>query len=174
MRAITAFATGMATTVLIMAARGPVPIPATPQTVTPKQYRVGDTVRFVNHGQHMQAGLIGLRDTLALVNPYDGNAEAIAMGAKLYVSYNCVDCHGADGGGAMAPAFIDGRWHFGGSAPQVYESIAQGRPDGMPAWGGLIDQHSIWRLVAYVRSLDKGKSVTTENFTGKTVERTGH
>ena len=172
MRAITAFAAGMATTALIMAARGPSPVQATPQTVTPKQLR--DTTRFVNHGQHMQAGLVGLRDTLTLNNPFEGNADAISSGAKLYISYNCVDCHGADGGGAMAPAFIDGRWHFGGSSAQVYESIAQGRPDGMPAWGGLIDQHSIWRLVAYVRSLDKGKDVATENFTGKTVERTGH
>ena len=133
-----------------------------------------DTTRFVSHGRHLTAGLVAPRDTLALRNPFEGNATALADGAKLYISYNCVDCHGADGGGAMAPAFIDGRWHFGGSAAEVYESIAQGRPDGMPAWGGMLDQHSIWRLVTYVRSLEKGKDVTTENFTGKTVERTGH
>ena len=172
MRTIAAFAAGMATTAVLLAARGPTPIQATPRTVTPKQLR--DTVRFVSHGQHMIAGLVAPRDTLALTDPYGGNADAISTGAKLYVSYNCVDCHGAEGGGAMAPAFVDGRWHFGGSASQVYESIAQGRPDGMPAWGGLLDEHSIWRLVAYVRSLENGKDVTTENFTGKTVERTGH
>jgi cytochrome c oxidase cbb3-type subunit 3 len=74
----------------------------------------------------------------------------------------------------MAPAFVDGRWHFGGSAADVYESIYEGRPDGMPAWGGLLDRASIWRLVTYVKSLEKGKDVATENFTGKTVERTGH
>jgi hypothetical protein len=28
--------------------------------------------------------------------------------------------------------------------------------------------------VTYVQSLSAGKDVTTENFTGKTVERTGH
>jgi len=159
-------------TMAVIAARQPAPIQASAQTVTPKQF--ADTTRFVSHGQHMIAGLASPRDTLRLRNPYEGNAEAIAAGAKLYISYNCVDWHGADGGGAMAPAFIDGRWHFGGSASQVYESITQGRPDGMPAWGGLLDQHSIWRLVSYVRSLEKGKNVTTENFTGKTVERTGH
>jgi cytochrome c oxidase cbb3-type subunit 3 len=173
MRLIVGFVLGVIATALV-AARTPAPIEATPRTVTPKQITPADTARFVSHGQHMIAGLVSPRDTLRLRNPYEGNADAIATGAKLYISYNCVDCHGADGGGAMAPAFIDGRWHFGGSASQVYESIAQGRPDGMPAWGGLIDQHSIWRLVAYVRSLEKGKDVTTENFTGKTVERTGH
>ena len=135
---------------------------------------LNDTMRFVAHNEHMQAGYVFSRDTLALRNPYEGNAQEIATGAKLYVAYNCVDCHGADGSGAMAPAFVDGRWHFGGSAAEVYESIYQGRPDGMPAWGGLVDRASIWRLVSYVRSLEKGKDVATENFTGKTVERTGH
>ena len=138
------------------------------------QLPILDTTRFVAHNEHMQAGYVIPRDTLTLRNPYEGNAQEIATGAKLYVSYNCVDCHGADGSGAMAPAFIDGRWHFGGSAAEVYESIYQGRPDGMPAWGGLVDRASIWRLVSYVRSLEKGKDVATENFTGKTVERTGH
>jgi len=133
-----------------------------------------DTARFVAHNEHNMAGLVAPRDTISLRNPFEGNAQAIADGAKLYVSYNCVDCHGADGSGAMAPAFVDGRWHFGGSATEVYESIYQGRPEGMPAWGGLIDRSSIWRLVSYVRSLERGKNVSTENFTGKTVERTGH
>jgi mono/diheme cytochrome c family protein len=44
----------------------------------------------------------------------------------------------------------------------------------MPAWGSLISPDQIWMLVSYVRSLEKNKDVTTENFVGKTVERTGH
>ena len=85
----------------------------------------------------------------------------------------CLDCHGAEGSGAMGPSFQDGRWHFGGSAGEVFESIYQGRPDGMPAWGGRITDDQIWMLTAYVRSLSS-KDLSTENFTGKTVERTGH
>ena len=135
---------------------------------------VPDTIRFIAHNEHLQPGLVFARDSLALRSPFQGDAGAIATGAKLYLSYNCVDCHGTDGTGAMAPALMDGRWHFGGSPAEVFESIYQGRPDGMPAWGGLIDRASIWRLVAYVRSLEQGKEVSTENFTGKTVERTGH
>ncbi|MGH7679798.1 MAG: c-type cytochrome [Gemmatimonadaceae bacterium] len=150
--------------------RSQIPLGEHPQG--PEQVR--DTTRFVAHGKHLTAGLASPRDTLTLRNPYEGDANALATGAKLYISYNCIDCHGADGSGAMAPAFIDGRWHFGGSAAEVYESIAQGRPDGMPAWAGMLDAPSIWRLVTYVRSLEKGKDLTTENFTGKTVERTGH
>jgi cytochrome c oxidase cbb3-type subunit 3 len=145
-----------------------------PEATAPAPAGARDTVRFVGHGEHMQAGKIVPRDTLHLRNPFGGSSDAAATGAKLYISYNCIDCHGADGSGAMAPAFSDGRWHFGGSESEVYESIFQGRPDGMPAWGGLIDDASIWRLVSYVRSLQEGKDVATENFTGKLVQRTGH
>jgi mono/diheme cytochrome c family protein len=44
----------------------------------------------------------------------------------------------------------------------------------MPAWGSLIQPEQIWMLVSYVQTLQKGKNVTTEDFAGKTVERTGH
>ena len=44
----------------------------------------------------------------------------------------------------------------------------------MPASGSLISEDQVWLLVSYVRSLDVNKNVTTENFGGKTVERTGH
>jgi mono/diheme cytochrome c family protein len=172
MRALGAFALGMVCAIALFATRDAQSVVPGPRNTTPPQLR--DTTKFVAHNEHMIAGLVYPRDTIALRNPFEGNASEIATGAKLYVSYNCVDCHGADGSGAMAPAFIDGRWHFGGSAAEVYESIYQGRPDGMPAWGGLIDRASIWRLVSYVQSLEKGKDVATENFTGKTVERTGH
>ena len=130
--------------------------------------------RFVTHGEHIQPGLVTPLAGLVLRNPYEGNASAVATGAKLFVAYNCVDCHGADGSGAMGPSLADGRWHFGGAPLEVFESIYQGRPEGMPAWGSLISPDQIWMLVTYVRSLETNKNVTTENFTGKTVERTGH
>ena len=130
--------------------------------------------RFVAHVEHITPGGVPMPKGLVLRNPYEGNASAVANGAKLFVAYNCVDCHGADGSGAMGPSLADGRWHFGGTAPEVFESIWQGRPDGMPAWGAVLSADQIWTLVTYVRSLERGKNVTTENFTGATVERTGH
>ena len=144
------------------------------QTPAPSTQRGDSTGHFVSHVQHIQPGGAPVPRGLVLRNPYEGNAAAVATGAKLYVAYNCIDCHGADGSGAMGPSLADGRWHFGGSAPEVYESIFQGRPDGMPAWGSLLSSDQIWTLVTYVRSLEKGKNVTTENFSGATVERTGH
>ena len=129
--------------------------------------------RFVAHPEHIQPGMVAPRG-ITPRNPYEGDANAVAIGAKLFVAYNCIDCHGADGSGAMGPSLADGRWHFGGSPAEVFESIYQGRPEGMPAWGSLISTDQVWLLTTYVRSLQVGKNVTTENFSGQTVERTGH
>jgi len=141
---------------------------------SPQQQGRDSSGRFVSHVEHVQPGGVPIPRGMVLRNPYEGNAAAVATGAKLFVAYNCIDCHGADGSGAMGPSLADGRWHFGGTAPEVYEPIYQGRPDGMPAWGSLLSSDQIWTLVTYVRSLEKGKNVTTENFGGATVERTGH
>ena len=95
-------------------------------------------------------------------------------GAALFFGYNCVDCHGVDGAGAIGPSLADGRWRFGGSEQEVFRSIADGRPEGMPRWGPKIPPAQIRQLVAYVRSLGVGRDVTTENFSGKTVTTVGH
>lgn len=134
----------------------------------------GDTLHFVAHDENVQAGFPSHAVPLSLRNPYEGNARARSVGSQLFVAYNCIDCHGADGSGAMGPSLADGRWHFGGAPAAIFESIYEGRPSGMPSWGGRIANDQIWMLVTYVRSLSAGKDVTTENFTGATVERTGH
>jgi mono/diheme cytochrome c family protein len=133
----------------------------------------GDSLRFIEHPENLPAGFPSSIKPLLVTNPYEGDASAISVGGQLFVGYNCMDCHGAEGSGAMGPSFQDGRWHFGGSPGEVFESIYQGRPDGMPAWGGRISNEQIWMLTAYVRSLSS-KDLSTENFTGKTVERSGH
>ena len=133
----------------------------------------GDSLRFVSHDENLPPGFPMSAKVMTLTNPYEHDKQAMATGGKLFVAYNCIDCHGADGSGAMGPSFADGRWHFGGAPAEVFESIYQGRPDGMPAWGGRISNDQIWMLTAYVRSLST-KDLSTENFSGKTIERTGH
>ena len=133
----------------------------------------GDSLRFVLHDENLAVGFPLAGKFLNLRNPHEGDKKAITTGGQLFIAYNCIDCHGADGAGAMGPSFQDGRWHFGGSPGAVFESIAEGRPDGMPSWGGRISNDQIWMLTAYVRSLGS-RDLSTENFTGATVERTGH
>jgi cytochrome c551/c552 len=132
-----------------------------------------DGMRFVEHPENLPIGFPLHAKVVSVRNPFEGDKRAIALGGQLFVAYNCIDCHGAEGSGAVGPSFQDGRWHFGGSAAAIFESIYQGRPDGMPGWGGRISNDQIWMLTTYLRSLPV-KDVTTENFTGRTVERSGH
>ena len=85
-------------------------------------------------------------------NPYGGNAWGVSEGKRLFEAYNCVGCH-SHGGGGMGPALMDERWIYGSEDDEVYESIARGRPNGMPAFGSKVPQDQIWMLVGYVRSL---------------------
>ena len=48
---------------------------------------------------------------------------------------------------------MDSRWIYGAESRQIYESIAEGRPNGMPAFGNRIPSFQIWMLVAYVQSM---------------------
>jgi cytochrome c oxidase cbb3-type subunit 3 len=85
-------------------------------------------------------------------NPYEENAWAVSEGRRFYEAYNCVGCH-AHGGGGMGPALTDARWLYGSDPVQVAVSIADGRPNGMPAFRDRIPEAQVWQLVAYVRSL---------------------
>ena len=83
---------------------------------------------------------------------YDDNANAIGEGQQLFSMMNCVGCH-SHGGGGMGPPLIDDQWRYGGRIDQIAASIADGRPNGMPAWRGKLTADQIWDLAAYVRSL---------------------
>ena len=83
---------------------------------------------------------------------FDNNANAIALGQQLYMQMNCVGCH-SHGGGGMGPPLMDDEWRYGGRIDQIATTIAEGRPNGMPAWRGKLTEDQIWELAAYVRSL---------------------
>ena len=85
-------------------------------------------------------------------SPFNGNAYGLSEGKRLYSAYNCVGCH-AQGGGAIGPALMDHRWIYGSRPDQIYSTIVQGRPNGMPAFGGRIPDQQVWQLVAYVESM---------------------
>jgi len=84
--------------------------------------------------------------------PFDDNAYGTAEGQKLFGQMNCSGCH-ANGGGNMGPALMDDQWIYGSTPNQIFASIAEGRPNGMPSWRYRLTNQQIWQLVAYVRSL---------------------
>jgi cytochrome c oxidase cbb3-type subunit III len=85
-------------------------------------------------------------------NRYEANSYALSQGQQLFQAYNCVGCH-AHGGGGMGPALIDSKWLYGSKPEQVYASIVEGRPNGMPSFRGRIPDFQVWQLVGYVRSM---------------------
>jgi cytochrome c oxidase cbb3-type subunit 3 len=85
-------------------------------------------------------------------NSLEKNAYAVAQGKQLYTWYNCNGCH-AEGGGGSGPALVDSVWIYGSEPANIFATIVQGRPNGMPSFGGRIPEEQVWQLVAYVRSM---------------------
>jgi cytochrome c oxidase cbb3-type subunit III len=83
---------------------------------------------------------------------YEESAYAVSEGKRLYTAYNCVGCH-MHGGGGIGPALMDATWIYGSRPEQIYADIVQGRPNGMPSFGGRIPDYQVWEIVAYVRSM---------------------
>ncbi len=94
----------------------------------------------------------------SITNPYEGSAQAVAQGHEIFVRMNCAGCHGYDAKGSMGPDLTDTYWRYGGTPVQIYQSIYQGRPKGMPAWNPSLPPDDIWKLVSYVESLGGASS----------------
>ena len=92
------------------------------------------------------------QQTAAIMHPNEENAYAMNQGKRLFRAYNCNGCH-SNGGGGMGPALMDDKWIYGSEPQNIYATITQGRPNGMPAFGGHIPEDQVWQLVAYVRSV---------------------
>ncbi|HSU25803.1 MAG TPA: c-type cytochrome, partial [Pyrinomonadaceae bacterium] len=59
----------------------------------------------------------------------------------------------ANGGGSIGPALMDDKWIYGSQPEQIFSTIMEGRPNGMPAFHGKLPDYEVWQLAAYVRSL---------------------
>ena len=92
-----------------------------------------------------------------VVHPFKGNAEAIAAGRRSF-NQHCAHCHGPN---AFNPEpsrdlrRLVGR--YGDDTAQVfYGAVAAGRPaKGMPTWGGLLDTDTIWRIWAFLETVQQ-------------------
>lgn len=98
------------------------------------------------------AGAARAKAGFAIRNPLEGQPAAIADGKRLYVQMNCAGCHGYDLGGSMGPNLKDRYWRYGGTPGEIYRSIADGHPQGMPAWARALPPEQIWKLTAYIQS----------------------
>ncbi len=88
----------------------------------------------------------------AQLRGYQENAFAMNEGKRLFQAYNCTGCH-AHGGGGIGPALMDEKWIYGSGPANVFATIVEGRPNGMPSFRGRIPDFQVAELVAYVRSM---------------------
>jgi cytochrome c oxidase cbb3-type subunit 3 len=85
-------------------------------------------------------------------NTYEESAYAVAEGQKLFDQYNCSGCH-FHGGGGIGPPLMDNNWIYGSEPGNIFATIMQGRPNGMPSFRNRIPESQAWEIVGYVRSL---------------------
>lgn len=84
-------------------------------------------------------------------NPYERDEKAVAEGQGIYAG-KCASCHGKDLKGGDGPS-LTAHLKYGEQDGPKYESIAKGRPGGMPAFETALGRDRIWKVLAYVDSV---------------------
>ena len=101
-----------------------------------------------------EARVAAVRATLPTTNPYRGDPEAIAEGQQVFATI-CAACHKPDGTGLVGPSLVDAYSKYGESDEALYQTVADGRPAGMPAWGTQLGSEKIWKSLAYMETLPR-------------------
>lgn len=84
--------------------------------------------------------------------PSEEHAYDLNEGKRLFTQYNCTGCH-ANGGGGMGPPLMDDQWIYGANSENIYATIVEGRPNGMPSFRQKIPDNQVQQIAAYVRSM---------------------
>jgi cytochrome c oxidase cbb3-type subunit 3 len=82
----------------------------------------------------------------------DNRAYDTNEGKRLFTQYNCSGCH-FNGGGGIGPPLMDEKWIYGDKPENIYSTIVEGRPNGMPSFRQKIPDNQLQEIVAYVRSM---------------------
>ncbi|HHE32867.1 MAG TPA: c-type cytochrome [Chlorobaculum parvum] len=82
---------------------------------------------------------------------YVGKSDAIAEGEAAYQT-SCAACHMTDASGGIGPN-LKTKLKFGSTPAGLYESIANGRPGGMPPFGQQLGNDKICKIAAWIESL---------------------
>ena len=81
-------------------------------------------------------------------------ADYIAEGKKEYAA-RCAACHGTDGKGGIGPDLTGKELKYGRSEQALTDSIANGRPNGMPGFKNDLSHEKLEGVVKYILSLNK-------------------
>jgi len=87
-------------------------------------------------------------------NPYEGNPQAAQEGAQIFQS-NCQVCHGVGGRGDICPDLTVKKKKYGDADADLFQTVSKGRPGGMPTWENILGADKIWKVITYIRSIEK-------------------
>lgn len=85
-------------------------------------------------------------------NPYEGRAEAVLAGGKLYRRY-CAECHGEDARGKGRAVNLRSARVQNATPGELVWFLRNGNlASGMPSWSRLPEQQR-WQITSYLKSL---------------------
>ncbi len=87
-------------------------------------------------------------------NPFAGNKTAEEEGGKIFRE-NCRSCHGERGEGGFGPKLAAKSHKYGGTDAELFASVANGRPGGMPPFLSGLGKDRVWKAVTYIRRLER-------------------
>ena len=87
-----------------------------------------------------------------VVKEYTGDKEAIREGKEIFAN-TCAPCHNADAKGGIGPNLTLAKLKYGVTHKDLYESIANGRPNGMPPFLQQIGSEKISKVIAFLEPL---------------------
>lgn len=102
--------------------------------------------------QKMNAHLERTAAQPAAAAPVADDETRRAEATRLYAQH-CAACHGAGGEGGIGPALNEADYIYGRDLAAVIDSIAQGRPNGMPAYGTQFSPAQIEALAEFLIAL---------------------
>jgi len=98
--------------------------------------------------EEMKAAPQPAKTEMLASNPYSGDKAAAEEGEELY-EQNCAACHGEDLEGVVGPP-LTGELTYGASDKELFTSVNDGRPNGMPGFGQQLGADRVWKVVAYI------------------------
>jgi len=89
-----------------------------------------------------------------LLKEYSGDKKAIEEGKEIFAN-TCAPCHNADATGGIGPNLTAPTLKYGSTRPDLYESVTNGRPNGMPPFLPQIGAEKVSKVVAFLETLRK-------------------
>jgi cytochrome c oxidase cbb3-type subunit 3 len=95
-----------------------------------------------------KGGPVTDEDLLALAE----DVPMVAQGKSIFMK-ECIKCHGNKAEGKEGPNLTDEFWLYGGAPSEIFTTIADGTPKGMPNWGPKMGKGATKQVTAYVLTL---------------------